>query len=143
MLDKRVPDGSAAVTMFSCALCEGRPCFATSRALQSHQRTKHNQRNPVRCFLFGSRCPVCKTDFIDRLRCLAHLSDSRRERCRIALTSGAFPRVPDQLLIQLDAQDNELRKAVRKKGRSHHIATLPALKPNGRIIGRVTATSYT
>eukprot|EP00973_Karenia_brevis_P048075 6671825-Karenia_brevis.AAC.1 len=141
-MDKKATSDVSPLQRFMCTLCSHRPCFPSSRALQSHQRSKHGQRNPVRAFVFNSICPVCGTDFRARLRCVAHLSDVRRPQCRTELLSGSFPAVPRDRLCVLDAEDNKLRKAARRQGRSHHIAAIPAMTATGKIVGRTVAAGH-
>eukprot|EP00973_Karenia_brevis_P022746 3129801-Karenia_brevis.AAC.1 len=57
MLDKTTTAEVSPLSQLACTLCLHRPCFSSSRALQSHLRAKHGQRNPVRAFVFDAVCP--------------------------------------------------------------------------------------
>ena len=133
---------SACTAEFSCDVCQGKPRFATARALKSHMRAKHGHRNRIRLFIFSGTCPVCATEFVDRLRCIAHLSDLRRPKCRDTLLSGSFPTVPLVRLAELDLHDRALRHSAWKCGRSHHIAVGPATSSSGRTVGRAVSAGY-
>ena len=76
---------------FTCCACtneEEIKGFATEKALNAHRRTKHGVRTEVRMYVRDGKCPVCATDFKSRLRCIAHLSDTRRPKCRDRVLSG-------------------------------------------------------
>ena len=119
-------------------VCECGEAFSSSRGLQSHQRAKHGKRNEVRFFVSGSTCPCCGTDFVSRLRLLSHLSDTRRPKCRTFVLDHC-PRLSASTVQQLDLVDRDLRRDAQQAGRSHHIATAPARRADGRIIGRVSS----
>ena len=123
------------VQAFSCHQCDAR--FGTERALKSHCRAKHGDRLGIRNYLSSAVCPACQTDFRDRLRCLAHVSDRRRPRCRDYILANCRPVADQELLAHLDAQDRLLRRLGRRDGRFHHIARDPARTADGRIVGRV------
>ena len=127
---------------FVCTICQSKPRFATDRALQSHMRAKHGHRNQIKLFVSCGTCPVCATKFVDRLRCIAHLSDKRRPKCRDILLNGSYPTVSVEKLVELDSQDRELRHSAWKSGRSHHIAASPAMAADGRIVKRVASSGY-
>ena len=104
--------------------------------MASHRRTKHGVRNDIRLYVQNAVCPCCLTDFQQRLRCIAHLSDPRRPKCRSWILENVV-QIPDAVARKLDLQDNELRKAARRAGRSHHIANGTAKNALGSIVGRV------
>ena len=110
--------------------------FTTGRGLQSHQRAKHGARLQIRCYLSGSKCPACGTEFVQRLRLIAHVSDSRRPRCRDWLLSHC-PRLPDAEVAKLDEVDRELRRSAQRAGHSHNLAVAPARTASGKVTGRV------
>eukprot|EP00959_Pyramimonas_sp_CCMP1952_P423052 8861964-Pyramimonas_sp.AAC.1 len=62
----------------------------------------------MRCHLPDSKCPACGTDFAQRLRLIAHVSDSRRPKCRDWILSRC-PRLPDSEVAKLDEVDREQR----------------------------------
>jgi hypothetical protein len=111
--------------------------FTSSRALESHQRAKHGDRLGIKNYLPSAVCPACGIDFRDRLRCIAHVSDRRRPKCREWLLENLTPITDKAVLGRLDTTDREMRRRAQRDGRSHHAASLPALRPNGRAIGRV------
>ena len=121
---------------FVCNLCPSRPAFLTSKALKMHQRTKHTLRCPARLYVDESAiCPICKTDFKQRLRCIAHLSDSRRTKCWDQLMQLAPPPLPAQRVEELDLADREARKTAKRKGHTHPLAVGSAATRAGKCIG--------
>ena len=62
-------------------------------------------------------CPGGGTNFRQRLRAIAHLSDARRPACMNRMLKGEFPVVgPPEYVDQLDAADREARNKARKFG---------------------------
>jgi hypothetical protein len=120
---------------WSCDSCGDR--FATSRALESHQRAKHGARLAIKQFVGSATCPSCSTDFRTRLRCIAHLSDRRRPKCTQWVLSNCTPFSPKELL-RLDEVDRAARRQAQQQGRSHAIASLPAKTVEGKIVGRIS-----
>ena len=118
-------------TCVACALS-----FASERALKSHRRAKHGERAQIRRYLRTPVCPCCGTDFVQRLRLLAHVSDSRRPRCREWILSNLSP-MSEAEVSRLDAEDKRLRREAQRAGRSHHIAVAPARTASGQVTGRV------
>jgi len=115
-----------------------RPSFATSKALESHQRTKHKQLNIFRFYVNADGiCPVCRTVFNSRIRCLAHLSDRRRTNCSSQIRAGCFRKLPEATVLLLDLADREARREAQRSGHSHPIAQVPAARRNGSVVGRV------
>ena len=119
---------------WTCAECSR--SFASARALKSHRRAKHGERSQLRCLLGSAVCPCCGTNFVQRLRLLAHVSDARRPRCREWILSNCSPLPPEEV-ARLDAEDQRLRREAQRAGRSHHIAVGPATTTDGRSVGRV------
>ena len=128
--------GSRAVHQFVCPDCDC--AFASSRALESHARVKHLKRNIIREFVPSAVCPCCQTDFVQRVRCLAHLSDRRRPRCRDWVLRHCR-RLSPATVVRLDQADRELRRAAQRSGRSHVIAKGAARNSSGRVVGRASA----
>ena len=103
-------------------------------------RIFHQVRAPMRAFApADGKCRACGVAFQTRLRLLAHLSDSRRPRCRDWHLAHAEP-LCAEVVVALDAEDKCLRLTAQRAGLSHVIAVQPALAPSGRVVGR-TSTS--
>ena len=99
-------------------MCPERGCNAEFRhapALASHRSLAHGWRHPLRSFIVGSICPVCKIDFRSRLRCLAHVQRSN-VYCRTQLEAGAVPEAAPEALAQADADEQAFRVACRVHG---------------------------
>lgn len=129
---------TSAALHFRCDACAA--CFASQKALQAHQRTTHKQRAPQRYYSDRDGvCPVCQTIFKTRLRLLAHLSDTRRDKCwnHISTHLNLYPRIPEDRVIELDAVDREQRRTARQEGHTHPIAIGSARTAQGRAIGHV------
>eukprot|EP00973_Karenia_brevis_P061236 8515083-Karenia_brevis.AAC.1 len=137
--DKEQVPGTPASLSFVCQMCNPACGFASEKGLAQHQRMKHGLRNMMRYYISGPVCPVCETDFQDRIRCLAHVSDCRRSKCRGELLSGSFAMLDEDQVCQLDEIDARLRKEARRSGRTHHIAVEAARTVDGKITGRVTS----
>jgi hypothetical protein len=122
-----------------CLMCDApQPAFASLKALASHQRSKHGIRNPMRAFAnVDGRCPICCTGFRTRLRLLAHLSDTRRPKCRDAALAGAVQPLPAKRILELDALDKVARREAHRQGYSHPIAVGTARTADGRRTGHV------
>ena len=129
-----MPEGRA--LLFTCDACKA--SFASSKALCSHRRTKHGHRLAIKDFLATAVCPCCKCDYRQRLRLIAHVSDRRRPNCRDWILQHCTP-LPEATIKKLDKEDTTLRREAQRKGRSHHIAVLPALRADGNIVGRAEA----
>ena len=119
---------------FVCNKCDC--AFASQRALESHCRAKHGERLKIREYVDSCTCPCCGTDFRQRLRCIAHLSDRRRTKCSEWVIENC-PKLPAKIITKLDETDRELRRAAQRLGRSHHIADLPAMSRLGKVTGRL------
>jgi hypothetical protein len=125
-----------------CVLCgDGRldkPSFPTEKALKMHMRVVHKIRNIIRLYVDEAGvCPICKTDFKTRLRCIAHLSDVRRPRCREQLLSGSHPLLTSSRLQELDEKDRMSRRSARREGHTHPLAVEAARTVSGKRVGRV------
>ena len=122
-----------------CSMCV--KAFCSSKALKSHRRVVHCERSVMRYYAHTDGiCPVCRACFNTRLRLLAHLDDSRRTRCHdIILADDActYARLSDSLVDTLDEIDGEARKAARKQGHTHPIASGSATTADGKKIGHV------
>ena len=67
--DKVAKDDEVEAEVVVRDLCDQSPSFASRKALSQHNRIRHNVRDPMRCFIVSTDCPI--------LRC-----DPRRDRCR-------------------------------------------------------------
>jgi hypothetical protein len=121
----------------NCVCPQCRVAFATERALASHQRAKHGSRMAIRTFVEGTVCVACGTDYRQRLRLIAHLSDSRRPRCRNWIVANTSPLSPARV-CELDDEDRVARNDARAQGHTHEIARGAARRADGRIVGRVS-----
>ena len=124
------------VLAYACATCDR--AFASQKALECHRRVKHGDRLDLKRFIAGSTCPACGTDYRDRLRCLQHLSDRRRPLCATWVRANVAP-LPAFQVAKLDEVDRALRRDARRKGHTHHISILPALRSDGSIVGRLSS----
>ena len=113
------------VASFQCSLCPHVP-FHNQKALDQHRRVQHGVRNTIREHVGNfSRCPNCCTDFHQRIRLLAHLSDKRRnEQCREFVF--ALPKIEASELERLDVVDRNLRRVASQAGHTHVLAHVPA-----------------
>ena len=142
VLDTPVAESnSPEVRPFVCLLCsDSRPAFPSHKALASHQRTSHGVRSPMRAFAEADGlCPICKTCFNSRLRLLAHLSDTRRPKCRDKLLSGTVPPLSHKRIAVLDELDKVTRRNAQRLGQTHPVAIGSAVRANGKRIGHVQA----
>ena len=77
-------------------------------------------------------CPVCNSNFHNRVRLLSHVSETRkrsktnRATCRELLLRGAFPKISPDMRVAYEMKDREMRRAAQRAGRSHVLADLPA-----------------
>ena len=124
-----------------CTLCPA--SFATHRELAQHARIKHGVRCQQPLFARADAiCPVCRTCFGQRVRLISHLCDTRAKRLghRCWTTICASPHLFSQLsaadAAELDSRDNDLRKAARRAGHSHHLAVGCAVRADGSCVGR-------
>ena len=121
---------------FACARCDR--SFASQKALESHCRARHGDRLDIRRYIRTAVCPACGTDFRDRRRCIGHLSDRRRPACADLVRCQVAP-MPDPEVKRLNEIDKTLRRDAWRKGRSTHIATQPARRSDGRVLGRIAS----
>lgn len=116
-----------------CQKCD--KAFVSARALKSHMRAAHGCKAQIRWYLRSPICPCCKVDFQTRMRCLAHLSDSRRPHCREWVTSHSS-KMSSAEVAELDTELRIQRRQARQAGKSHPVADKPARRSDGRVIGR-------
>ena len=78
-------------------------------------------------FVATNRCPVCFVVFADRLRVIAHLSETRQRSkvrkltCRDSVLSGQVPEIDPLAVAQLDAEARIQRAAARKVGHTRPV----------------------
>ena len=113
----------ARVLAFACTRCD--KAFASQMALEAHCRVKHGDRLDIRRYVSGSVCPACGTDYRERIRCIAHLSDRRRPACAVWVKQAVTP-LPDDEVRTLDEADKVLRREAWRQGHTHHIGKAPA-----------------
>ena len=132
-------DDMTFVNIFACHVCAHKPSFPTNKAYLQHMRKVHDFHDPITEYIDGSGiCPVCHTHFRTRLRCLAHVCDTRRTKCRDAILVSKISKVPPAELANLRSIDQSLRNKARRDGHSHPIAVGSACKASGKRIGHVS-----
>ena len=136
VLDRQLPSAPAEASRalaFSCGDCAG--MFASARALASHRRSKHGARAEYRRYVPSSVCPSCGTFFASRVRCLVHIGDTRRPKCQEWLLKHGTPLAP-ATLARLDEVDKKLRTEAQRHGLTGPVASSPARRADGRVVGR-------
>ena len=114
------------------------PKFKCARALLTHKRVVHGIRNHMR--LFADRdgvCPICKGQYMTRIRLVAHLSDKRRTKCHDQIVEQSLPQLSPARVAELDEEDRVARRAAQRAGLSHVPAAGQARRADGRAVGRV------
>ena len=123
---------------FQCRHCES--CFATAKARAQHERVRHKVTNVIKRHIGASPiCACCGTDFVQRPRLVAHLSDvrPRRSRCRTWYLANV-PVIDEHTLSELRSKDREAQRAAWRAGHSHPIASGgTARTAAGRPVGHV------
>lgn len=132
--DKSHSSSDKVIANHICAMCSDP--FSSSKALSQHARIKHGARNPMRFYIKDGVCPACKCDFVTRSRCIAHVSDSRRDKCRKVLLGGHFKMLSASIVQKLDDQDKVLVNKAKRSGHTHPIAVGQAKNAKGKAIGR-------
>ena len=95
-------------------------------------------KNPIGRYIDNSgKCPCCSVQFGARVTMLNHVGDKRRTKCRDYILANRLP-LDVATVAEHELADNELRKAGRKAGRSHHIVRAPAVNRVGRTVGRAS-----
>ena len=129
---------------YVCMKCDplpdgSRPSWSTTKALESHQRSKHKVLSDMRFYVEADGvCPVRNTKFNSRIRCLAHLSDRRRTKCSDVIARGQVRRLADALVHTLDLHHRQQRRNAQQQGHTHPIAQKPATRRDGRVVGRLS-----
>ena len=117
-----------------CRMCSAR--FASARARASHERIAHRVTTKAKNYLHSTACPCCKVDFRQKIRLLAHWSDSRRPRCWAWVQAHSAPLTSGQQ-TKVDEELRAARRAGQRAGRTHALCHLPARRADGRTIGRL------
>ena len=117
-----------------CRMCSAR--FASARARASHERIAHRVTTKAKNYLHSTACPCCKVDFRQKIRLLAHWSDSRRPRCWAWVQAHSAPLTSGQQ-TKVDEELRAARRAGQRSGRNHALCHLPARRADGRTIGRL------
>ena len=120
-----------------CSMCSaGSP---TAKALGQHARKAHAAKSVIQTFVAESSvCQCCSTDFVQRLRLVAHLSDTRqgRVKCRNFYIANVPP-LPTDVTGELHKKDLVLQRAARREGHTHAIASIGAKTGQGKRVGFV------
>ena len=141
--DRKVAGASPHLLAFRCNLCpasesEGRRAYPTRKALLSHMRVVHNERIPMRRYVSeDGLCIACGTNFRTRIRCIAHLSDSRRTKCWDTILTKEMQALDQSEVDRLDAEDTKTRRVARRSGHIHPIASGSATTKTGKRVGHV------
>ena len=126
------PAGSV-VRPFACDQCSR--AFPSRLALRQHARVAHGVCCTYRLVAPRSgTCPVCGTQFRQRLRLLAHL---RRYACgrTLAERPSDFPRLSEAEAAALDVEDNVLYRDAYFHGSRTPKACGEARRADGSVIG--------
>ena len=140
VVDAKIPaEVSIEVQALTCSICGAteRKQFSNQKALLAHVRAKHGIRTEVRRYVKDGICPICRTDFKSRIRCIAHLSDTRRPKCMDRVLGGECAALPEVFVRELDSHDRIARRKAVKDGHSHPIAVGHATTGQGKTIGHV------
>jgi len=130
---------SGSLDAFSCAICGPAGVsgcsFATFKALQTHMRAKHKQRNALTQYLDTSlTCPVCYISFDNFAKLLGHVTDARRRGvrplcCNQVLKAGLVHPVSRIAQEAAQKQAREERKRGRRLGHTTPLVRVPAKRP--------------
>ena len=117
-LDKRCQHEYIRATLDSlhvCDECTDAPAFATSKAFLQHRRIALGYNDPIVHHIDGSGiCPSCHTSFGSRLRCLAHVTDSRRTKRRTFILENGWCKISPKELAVLEEVDRTARSLAQK-----------------------------
>jgi hypothetical protein len=128
-----------AFDQFRCSVCSSARAtgcaFATSKALQTHMRSKHKQRNVLTQYLDTSlTCPVCYVRFGNFPKLLGHVTEGRQRgtrplSCHQVLKSGLVEPVPVAMQQTAQVQARAERSKGRKLGHTTPKVSVPAKRP--------------
>ena len=123
-----------------CSECTPRVRFSSRQGLLQHLRIKHKIRNPARMYIDKDGiCPGCRTNFRQRTRAIAHLSDARRPACMTRMLNGEFAKIGNaEYIDSLDADDNRRIREARTIGKNKPNAMGSAITQAGKRVGFAT-----
>ena len=113
---------------YACEVC-GERGFRTQKALDQHARVKHGKRCDMNRYVATASCPVCGKGFADRLRVIAHLSETRvrarhaRRSCREVVLAGGVVQLDDSVVETLDGEARRQRRAARRAGHTRPVVS--------------------
>ena len=112
--------------------------FGSPKALASHNRIKHGMRAEQRFFCSSDGiCQQCDTNFKTRLRLFAHLCDTRRDKCWLAVKHHPeqFIKLSIDEYARLDLEDRSARTSAYAEGKTHPSPVGSASARLGKAIG--------
>ena len=104
-------------------LADSRPKWA----FDQHRRVKHQARCEFNKFVDSNRCPVCSKVFADRLRVIAHLSETRqrsktlKRSCRESVVEGLVPELAPARVLELELEAKAQRGVARRAGHTRPV----------------------
>ena len=121
---------------FECVVCGEQ--FPTSNCLLAHFRTRHRGHPSAKAaqrFYASAICFCCGTNFVQPIRLLKHLHDSRRTRCRTFLLVSSIQLLEEEPVQKFDLIDRQARTEAKRCGHSQPIARGIARKASGKQVG--------
>ena len=128
--DTKASHADQGAEQYHCSECEA--SFCTDRAKQSHERAKHGKRIVIKDYLPSAVCPSCGTDFQQRLRCIAHVSDKRRTSCREWILINCTPSHKHLLTCSTKLTRSPGARHNAKARRTQSRTGPPSVKTGGR-----------
>ena len=135
---------------FRCRECSAPP-FETLKALNQHARVKHGRTSAIaRSVPNITICPICFTNFHERIRLVNHLSDTRIRfvtrgtNCHFwfVKTPGAILCPEAKLSPELAKEQNALLTNARSQGHTHVLAVKSAKKGLPSVLKGVRTKPY-
>ena len=111
---------------WECDLCN--ECFKSKCALAMHAVHKHGYRTMVKYFAIGDTCPSCLKWYHCRARFKTHLVTSEACLARIAC---CFPPLPNAAVEELDIEDKQRNRDLKKEGWWATKALFPVMRIQG------------
>ncbi len=106
----------------------------SDQQLSLHLFRKHGVKDPIRRYIFGSRCPICLKEFWVRENVLNHIRRGRTPCLRQVLLRGPIMTASDA-----DGIDNSLKTFYRdrhRKGLRRHALEAPCTRVAGPLLPR-------